>query len=274
MNSIRTSWFLFGRQSEIPEEYAVMSNFGYYRFYYVESGSCYFQDNNERILLEAGNIYLLPRKSYSLTYSEEKRFEHIWGHFQIDGWQFNNPIKLDLRDDIIFSDYAQLLRKLASTVFHKPASFENQTDMICLFSDDCYFDTVADFLCSLINYIYLSIHKSDVNKKPLDAIIDYINSNLDKDLSNDTLAEMAQYSKAHFIQEFSRIYNISPQKYVIKARMSQAITMLMNNEKIYNISYKVGYDNPKSFARAFKRETGLTPQDYRIIHYLNIHNIQ
>ena len=83
-----------------------------------------------------------------------------------------------------------------------------------------------------------------------------------------------QYSRAHFIQEFTKAYGISPQKYVVKVRISQAIQMLMNNEKIYNIAYKVGYDNPKSFARAFKRETGISPQKYKEINHLNFNNKQ
>lgn len=274
MSSVNITWFLFGRQTEIPEEFASSTNFGYYRFYYVKGGSCYFCDNKERVLLEQGNIYLLPRKPYSLTYGEENYFDHIWGHFQIEGWQFNNIIKVTPSDDPVFEDFTQLISDLSASHFSPPKAFDRQTDMINQFSDDPCFDITSNIFSSFVNYIYLTLYNSDVYKKPLDGIIDYINDHLDKDLSNDTLAEIAQYSKAHFIQEFSRIYSISPQKYVIKARMSQAIIMLMNNEKIYNIAYKVGYDNPKSFARAFKRETGLTPQDYRTIHYLNIHNIR
>ena len=271
MKPVKTTWFLFGKQSEIPEDYSDPTYYGYYRFYYVKNGDCWFSDKEKKVLLQKGNVHLLPRKPFALAYGNEKVFEHIWGHFQIEGWQFNDVLKISLDDHPVFKDFVALICDFVDAHFKAPKPFENQTDMINLFSDDEYFDIMSNMLSSFVGYIYRTLFENEVYKKPLDGIIDYINSHLDQDLANDTLAEIAQYSKAHFIQEFSRIYNISPQKYVIKARMSQAITMLMNNEKIYNIAYRVGYDNPKSFARAFKRETGYTPQDYRAIHYLTIH---
>lgn len=46
--------------------------------------------------------------------------------------------------------------------------------------------------------------------------------------------------------------------------------MLMNDEKVDDIAYRLGYESPKSFSRAFKREVGISPQHYKILHYYNL----
>ena len=88
----------------------------------------------------------------------------------------------------------------------------------------------------------------------LQVIIDYITFNLDKDLSNENLAKIVMYHKNYFIQKFTEKYAMSPQKFVLKTRISEAIMMLMNDVKIQDIAFRLGYENAKSFSRAFKRK--------------------
>ena len=46
--------------------------------------------------------------------------------------------------------------------------------------------------------------------------------------------------------------------------MKKAAGMLTDvNYKSYDIAYYIGYDNPKSFSRAFKNYYGMTPMEYR-----------
>ena len=274
MDNIKIMWFLFGHQTIIPDEYATPSNSGFYRFYYVRNGNCILHDGKETFLLEKGNVYIIPRKSYAFTYGESNQFDHILGHFQIEGWQFNNLIQFRPENDKTFEDFIRLLNQLFDTVLHNPKQLNMQTDMTCLFSDDKFFPVLSNTMSALVTYLYLSIYRVSDTKDALDHVVDYINNHLDHELTNDTLAKIAKYSRAYFIQEFTKKYGISPQKYVVKARISQAIVMLMGDEKAYNIAYKIGYDNPKSFARAFKREVGLSPKNYKALHYDTIHNFR
>lgn len=270
METINTTWFLFGRQSDIPEEFSSPTNFGFCRFHYVLDGECIYKDENDTITLEKGHVYLLPRKSYTLHYGKSNRFLHVWGHFQVSGWQFNNIIKFDLKNDTISNHYLNLVDSLSKTFFN--VLDENDPSSIAtILQDNTQFTIVENVFSSFVTYLYFNYVNTEKKANPFEAVIAYINNNLASDLSNDTLAKITQYSRTHFIQEFTRLYHISPQKYVVKARISQAIVLLMNNEKMYNISYKVGYDNPKSFSRAFKRETNLSPQQYKDLHYFTIH---
>ena len=51
---------------------------------------------------------------------------------------------------------------------------------------------------------------------------------------------------------------------LLKIRMEKACEMLKDiSFKSYDIAYYLGYDNPKSFSRAFKNYVGVTPTEYR-----------
>lgn len=264
MSLLKTTWFLFERKTKLTEEYSANSKFGFYRLLYAFGGSCIYEDENGSEILDSGAVYLLPAKSYSLKQNNDEIFDHIWGQFQIDGWQINEIIEINIKNDPVYTNYLSLIKSLSECYYN-----ENGENITALSGGEKFFPVFSNLFSSFITYLYLYIYKTDDNKNFLDKVIDYIKNHLSSDLSNDTLAETVQYSRAHFIQEFTKAYGISPQKYVVKVRISLAIQMLMNNEKIYNIAYKVGYDNPKSFARAFKRETGISPQKYKEINHLN-----
>jgi two-component system response regulator YesN len=52
--------------------------------------------------------------------------------------------------------------------------------------------------------------------------------------------------------------------YVIKVRMEKAKTMLKDyKNKLYDISYAVGYTDPSYFSKTFKKYTGYSPTEYR-----------
>jgi YesN/AraC family two-component response regulator len=55
--------------------------------------------------------------------------------------------------------------------------------------------------------------------------------------------------------------------YKLKVRMEKAIDLLCQSSlDVSEIAYKVGYENPESFMRAFKRYAGKTPGEYRLEH--------
>lgn len=53
-------------------------------------------------------------------------------------------------------------------------------------------------------------------------------------------------------------------EHLLEVKMEKAVGMLKDvNLRIYEISFAVGYDNPKNFTRAFKQYYGKTPWEYR-----------
>jgi AraC family transcriptional regulator len=57
---------------------------------------------------------------------------------------------------------------------------------------------------------------------------------------------------------------VSPSHYQINLRMNEARQLLRETKmSVVDVALEVGYSNPSYFAQLFRRETGLSPSDYR-----------
>lgn len=82
-----------------------------------------------------------------------------------------------------------------------------------------------------------------------------------------TVAELADrvgMSRTAFAVRFSSLTGISPLQYLTRWRMDIARELLdKNEESLEGIARKVGYDSGAAFSKAFKRETGQSPGQFR-----------
>ena len=96
--------------------------------------------------------------------------------------------------------------------------------------------------------------------KKLGAAIDYIEDNLDKEISYDEAARIACCSPYYFQRIFSYVSGVSLAEYIRRRKMTQAAFELQRtDEKVIDIALKYGYSSPTSFNRAFQNVHGITP---------------
>lgn len=82
--------------------------------------------------------------------------------------------------------------------------------------------------------------------------------------SIETLAAQAGYSPAHFSRVFKQIMNLSPQRYLMEARISRARHLLLETDwSITRIAQVMGYNDVYFFSRQFKQVTGKPPSTVR-----------
>lgn len=98
----------------------------------------------------------------------------------------------------------------------------------------------------------------------------YVNSALEyihKHYNHTRVSNIAAYigiSRYYLTHIFKEKLNISPQEYLLKYRLEQSnILLRTTNLTVQEISEKVGYDNPLTFSKAFKKAFGLSPKNYR-----------
>ncbi|GGA46759.1 GlxA family transcriptional regulator [Pelagibacterium lentulum] len=78
------------------------------------------------------------------------------------------------------------------------------------------------------------------------------------------LAHKIGLSQRNFTRRFRAATGITPLEYVQLIRVEEAKQLLETGRlSIEDAGYAVGYDDPTSFGRLFKRRTGLTPAAYR-----------
>ncbi len=122
------------------------------------------------------------------------------------------------------------------------------------------FMQITGFICRSSK----SASKSVGDETPAKKIMDYIEENLGEPISLSELAEFSGMSKNGIIAMFSRLYGITPLKYINNARLYRAKQLLKNTEKsITELALECGFGDSNYFARVFKAYSGKTPREYR-----------
>jgi AraC family transcriptional regulator len=95
-------------------------------------------------------------------------------------------------------------------------------------------------------------------------VIEYIQQNLDQDLTLAELAALVYMSPYHFARLFKRSTGVPPHRFVVRQRITRACAILATPElSITQISRMVGFRSPSHFTTVFRRVTGITPKGYR-----------
>lgn len=96
--------------------------------------------------------------------------------------------------------------------------------------------------------------------KKINNAIDYIENNLDSEISYDEAAQIACCSTYYFQRMFTYITGISLAEYIRRRRMTQAAFELQRTDKrVLEVALKYGYTSPTSFNRAFQNVHGISP---------------
>lgn len=101
-------------------------------------------------------------------------------------------------------------------------------------------------------------------KSKLDRVIEYIDENLENDLSLTELGTIAGLSPNYFASVFKRLTGLPPHQYVRNCRIERAKALLGENRlPITEICHRVGFQSHSHFSTVFRRLIGVTPKAYR-----------
>jgi AraC family transcriptional regulator len=103
-----------------------------------------------------------------------------------------------------------------------------------------------------------------VDRRRLLRVLDYIEANLEGDLTVDRLASIACLSQFHFARAFKAAIGQSPHRYVSGRRLQRAKALLAGgNRSLVDIALALKFSCQANFTRAFRQATGQTPGQYR-----------
>lgn len=95
-------------------------------------------------------------------------------------------------------------------------------------------------------------------------ILVYIQANLHEDLSLESVSKKAGLSPYYFHRIFKKVVGESLKRYVSRIKLERAAFALRYwDEKMIAVSVELGFKNPETFTRAFKREFKCSPTDYK-----------
>ncbi|MBR5156956.1 MAG: AraC family transcriptional regulator [Clostridia bacterium] len=95
-------------------------------------------------------------------------------------------------------------------------------------------------------------------------VIDYIHSNYEKDITLESLSQLANYSSSYFCTLFKSATSKSYLEYLNHYRVKKSMELLKNTDKrVIDVALDVGFENVTNFNRVFKKLIGMSPTQYK-----------
>jgi AraC-like DNA-binding protein len=102
-------------------------------------------------------------------------------------------------------------------------------------------------------------------------IFAYINNNYTEDISQESIAKLAGFSKFHFSRLFKQWTNMSLNEYINLKRIAEAEVLLLNqNLSITEVSLQSGFNSLSTFNRAFKMSKNCNPTEFKKLYSSHI----
>lgn len=136
-------------------------------------------------------------------------------------------------------------------------------------------DTLASSLAARLVQKYVSrspthlkslVAEEGLDSRRLSRVLDYIEANLEGNLTLDELASIACLSRFHFARSFKAAVGQSPHRYVSAKRLERAKDLLMRGDRpLVDIALALSFSSQANFSRAFRQMTGQAPGQFRRI---------
>jgi len=116
----------------------------------------------------------------------------------------------------------------------------------------------------MVGVVFEMIFQKKGSQSIVKKIKEYIDCNLDKDITRESLAKSVFLNPDYLSRIFKKEIGESIGNYIISKRMETAKEYLeKTNEPVNAVAVKVGYDNFSYFSKVFKNYVGTTPKEYK-----------
>jgi AraC family transcriptional regulator len=96
-------------------------------------------------------------------------------------------------------------------------------------------------------------------------VIDYLDANLDAEVTLADLAALVHLSPGHFSTLFKGAVGMTPHQCLITRRIARAKALLADKRKpITDIALECGFASPSHFSASFRRHVGTSPTNWTL----------
>ena len=226
--------------------------YDYYVFEYVISGKGYIEyDDNKKITVKEGDFYFLNKLCKHIYYSDEKKpFKKIF--IVAKGKYIDSLVNaFQITESLIVkkTNVEKIIRTIHSYLTEESINYQNISIQI------------LNLFYSLNNNVF----KPSQESSQLPEIIrKYLDTSITQKLTLDIISNDLDVSISHIERVFKQRYNTTPLNYFMKQKTKYACALLINTSySITTVAEKSGFGDARYMAKCIKKETGMTPMEYR-----------
>ncbi|WP_076355872.1 MULTISPECIES: helix-turn-helix domain-containing protein [unclassified Paenibacillus] len=229
------------------------------RLYFIMNGEGWLKVDGRECFPKPGQLCLMPafvKQSYSAV-PDKPPFSKYWCHFNAGVGPFDlfqwidAPLCIDAPDP-------QRMQRL----FAELAELNARPSLVSLLREKA---VMLEILSSFLESIPVQVltHRSEEMQR-IRIIQDYVESHLQDSLSINDLAASLHLHPNYFISYFKKHFGMPPAKYISRKRMDMARKLLASTSlSVKDVAERTGYPDTHYFAKCFRKETGLSPTEYR-----------
>lgn len=260
--------YLFGAYTMHGEGFEIPLEIGAcHKFYYVTEGEYELTIAGRTYPAKSGSLFFIPAGTpYSRRYIGAHTVTQYYFHF-----------------DLLFEEQAGFFEEL---------DLPYVLDMGVRKDVSRLFDTIVKLgrthtlparwrlTAAVLNLLALYVEKSraangalglssdetglpERENKTIIKLTKYIKDNIDRQITNGELAEIACMQENYFIRYFKKQTGMTPHRFITKLKIDTALGLLENTDiSVGKAMEKVGYYDMSHFSRTFKQFRGIPPVEY------------
>lgn len=114
------------------------------------------------------------------------------------------------------------------------------------------------------------INKSDPYYLQIENCMEYIRNHCKEEITVENLTVKMSMSRSSFLRHFSDVAGCTPMRFLMQCRMAMARQKLVYSDlSITDIAIECGFFDASHFSHAFKKNDGISPTEYRMLHQDN-----
>lgn len=230
----------------------------HYLIHYVISGKGCLQVKQQAHNLRAGDSFLVyPETEAAYTADEAEPWEYAWVGFNGS----DAPIILKATD---FSSQHPVIvntpygKEIARQMLHIYEARGNDFESAVAMTGRLY-TALSLYLKGASHTLSQNNYHTYVQKA-----VAYISAHYSYPITVADIADYVGLSRSHLFRSFETVLQISPKEYLTQFRIKQACYLLkQSNLSVTAIANSVGFESSLYFSKAFKKEKGMPPREYR-----------